>query len=130
MPPRGRLTADEALNFGSVLSVFSILTLGVLVNWTAGILLAITIGFSYLFSTINPVPHLLPDLQDQQRAALAANVKAPLVYANVALRRWQPFIERGVHILVEKPIAPTSTERRRLIAFTPIRNFLNKWYPT
>jgi protoheme IX farnesyltransferase len=31
-----------------VLSVFSILTLGVLVNWTAGILLAITIGF-YLF---------------------------------------------------------------------------------
>jgi protoheme IX farnesyltransferase len=46
--PRGRLTADEALNFGSVLSVFSILTLGVLVNWTAGLLLAITIGF-YLF---------------------------------------------------------------------------------
>ena len=46
--PRGRLTADEALSFGSVLSVFSILTLGVLINWTAGILLAITIGF-YLF---------------------------------------------------------------------------------
>ncbi len=46
--PRGRLTADEALNFGAVLSVFSILTLGVLVNWTAGLLLAITIGF-YLF---------------------------------------------------------------------------------
>ena len=36
------------MNFGSVLSVFSILTLGVLVNWTAGLLLAITIGF-YLF---------------------------------------------------------------------------------
>ncbi len=35
--PRGRLTADEALSFGSVLSVFSILTLGVLVNWTAGL---------------------------------------------------------------------------------------------
>jgi protoheme IX farnesyltransferase len=31
-----------------VLSVFSVLTLGVLVNWTAGALLAITIGF-YLF---------------------------------------------------------------------------------
>ncbi len=46
--PRGRLTAGEALSFGSVLSVFSVLTLGVLVNWTAGALLAITIGF-YLF---------------------------------------------------------------------------------
>lgn len=50
------------------------------------------------------VPHLLPDLQDQQRAALAANVKAPLVYANVALRRWQPFIERGVH-MIHAPMA-------------------------
>jgi heme o synthase len=46
--PRGRLTRDEALSFGTVLAVFSILTLGVLVNWTAGILLAVTIGF-YLF---------------------------------------------------------------------------------
>jgi protoheme IX farnesyltransferase len=46
--PRGRLTRDEALSFGTVLSVFSILTLGVLVNWTAGALLALTIGY-YLF---------------------------------------------------------------------------------
>lgn len=46
--PRGRVTADEALVFGSVLSVFSVLTLGVLVNWVAGGLLAFTIGF-YLF---------------------------------------------------------------------------------
>jgi protoheme IX farnesyltransferase len=46
--PRGRLTRDEALSFGTVLSVFSILTLGVLVNWVAGALLALTIGY-YLF---------------------------------------------------------------------------------
>jgi protoheme IX farnesyltransferase len=46
--PRGRVTADEALTFGSILAVLSILTLGVLVNWTAGALLALTIGF-YLF---------------------------------------------------------------------------------
>jgi protoheme IX farnesyltransferase len=46
--PRGRLTRDEALSFGAVLAVFSILTLGVVVNWTAGILLAVTIAF-YLF---------------------------------------------------------------------------------
>lgn len=46
--PRGRVTAGEALTFGSILAVLSILTLGVLVNWTAGALLALTIGF-YLF---------------------------------------------------------------------------------
>jgi len=46
--PRGLLTREEALSFGAVLAVFSILTLGVLVNWTAGALLALTIAF-YLF---------------------------------------------------------------------------------
>jgi heme o synthase len=46
--PRGRVTADEALSFGGVLATGSVLTLGVLVNWTAGALLAVTIAF-YLF---------------------------------------------------------------------------------
>lgn len=46
--PRGRVSADEALSFGGVLSVGSVLTLGVLVNWTAGALLALTIAF-YIF---------------------------------------------------------------------------------
>ncbi len=46
--PQGRVTPAEALAFGSVLSVFSVMTLGVLVNWTAGALLALTIAF-YLF---------------------------------------------------------------------------------
>jgi protoheme IX farnesyltransferase len=46
--PRGHVTADEALAFGVVLAAGSVATLGVLVNWTAAALLAITIGF-YLF---------------------------------------------------------------------------------
>jgi len=46
--PRGRVTADEALTFGGVLSVGSVVTLGVLVNWTAGALLALTIAY-YIF---------------------------------------------------------------------------------
>ena len=46
--PRGRVTADEALLFGTILSVFSVLTLGLLVSWVAGALLALTIGF-YIF---------------------------------------------------------------------------------
>lgn len=46
--PRGRISSDEALSFGGVLSVGSVLTLGVLVNWMAGALLALTIAF-YIF---------------------------------------------------------------------------------
>ncbi len=46
--PRGHVTADEALAFGSVLSVLSVMTLGLIVNWAAGALLALTIAF-YVF---------------------------------------------------------------------------------
>jgi heme o synthase len=46
--PRGRVTAAEALSFGTFLSVASVLTLGLLVNWFAGAFLAFTIGF-YIF---------------------------------------------------------------------------------
>ncbi|MGN6549005.1 MAG: heme o synthase [Pararhizobium sp.] len=43
--PTGRVRPDEALVFGLVLSAFSIVTLGLLVNWLAGALLAFTIFF-------------------------------------------------------------------------------------
>ena len=46
--PRGRVSADEALSFGTILSVASVVMLGVLVNWVAGALLAMTIAF-YIF---------------------------------------------------------------------------------
>jgi protoheme IX farnesyltransferase len=46
--PRGRVSPEEALQFGIVLSVFSVVTLGVLVDWVAGALLALTIAY-YLF---------------------------------------------------------------------------------
>jgi protoheme IX farnesyltransferase len=46
--PRGHVAPDEALAFGVVLAAGSVSVLGVLVNWTAGALLALTIGF-YLF---------------------------------------------------------------------------------
>jgi heme o synthase len=46
--PRGRVTADEALTLGIVLSLFSVLTLALIVNYTAGALLAFTIAF-YIF---------------------------------------------------------------------------------
>lgn len=46
--PRGNVTREEALAFGIVLSIFSVMTLGLLVNWVAGLLLAITIAY-YIF---------------------------------------------------------------------------------
>lgn len=46
--PRGRVSKDEALALGVVLSCFSVLVLGLATNWLAAGLLALTIGF-YLF---------------------------------------------------------------------------------
>ena len=46
--PTGRVNPDEALSFGIVLSVLSVLTMGVAVNWTAAALLTIANLF-YVF---------------------------------------------------------------------------------
>ena len=46
--PQGRITRDEALGFGSVLAVGSVLVMGLAVNWVAAAILALTIGF-YIF---------------------------------------------------------------------------------
>ena len=50
--PRGRITPDEALTFGTVLAIGAVGTLGVIVNWVAGALLAFTIGFYVLVYTM------------------------------------------------------------------------------
>jgi protoheme IX farnesyltransferase len=43
--PAGRITPDEALSFGLILSVGSVLALGLIANWLAAALLAFTILF-------------------------------------------------------------------------------------
>ena len=50
--PRGRVTPGEALAFGLTLSFFSVMTLGILVNWFAGALLAFTIFFYVVVYTM------------------------------------------------------------------------------
>ena len=50
--PSGRVTPGEALGFGLVLSALSVMTLGVLVGWLAGSLLAFTIFFYVVIYTI------------------------------------------------------------------------------
>jgi heme o synthase len=50
--PRGRITSGEAMAFGLTLAFFSVLTLGILVNWLAGALLAFTISFYAVIYTM------------------------------------------------------------------------------
>ena len=50
--PRGRITQGEAMAFGLILSFFSVLTLGILVNLLAGALLAFTIFFYVVVYTM------------------------------------------------------------------------------
>src|SRR6266436_1808527 len=50
--PRGRITRAEALTFGMTLACCSVMTLGILVNWFAGALLAFTIFFYVVIYTM------------------------------------------------------------------------------
>jgi len=50
--PQGRITPDEALTFGLILSCLSILTLSITVSWVAGGLLAFTIFFYVVIYTM------------------------------------------------------------------------------
>ena len=50
--PEGRIEADAALAFGLVLSLLSIMTLGLIVNFVAGALLALTIAFYIVIYTM------------------------------------------------------------------------------
>ncbi len=50
--PQGRVTPDEALTFGMILSAGSVITLGVIVNWLAAGLLALTIAFYVVVYTM------------------------------------------------------------------------------
>jgi len=54
------------------------------------------------------IPYIMPELLPAQREALANNIKAPLVYTNVLLRNWHPWVKLGVHEIV----APMSIHSR------------------
>jgi spermidine dehydrogenase len=42
------------------------------------------------------IPYLMPQLPAAQRAALARNVRTPLVYTNLLVRDWRPWVALGV----------------------------------
>src|SRR5260370_28258463 len=52
MIPGRRITPPEATAFGNKLAFFSVMTLGILVNWVAGGLLAFTIFFYVVIYTM------------------------------------------------------------------------------
>jgi spermidine dehydrogenase len=59
------------------------------------------------------IPHIVPDLPQAQRRALARNVKTPLVYTNVLVRNWLPWVRLGVHSIS----APMSFHSRVALDF-------------
>jgi spermidine dehydrogenase len=42
------------------------------------------------------IPNLMPELPERQREALAYPVKVPMMYTNVLIRNWTPFVKLGV----------------------------------
>ncbi len=42
------------------------------------------------------IPYLVPELPAEQKAALAYGVKVPMMYTNVFVRNWHPFVKLGV----------------------------------
>jgi spermidine dehydrogenase len=42
------------------------------------------------------LPHICPDMPEEQAAALGSSVRAPLVYTNVLIRNWQSLARLGV----------------------------------
>jgi spermidine dehydrogenase len=42
------------------------------------------------------IPYLVPEIPDKQKEALFYPVKVPMVYTNVLLKRWTPFVKLGV----------------------------------
>jgi spermidine dehydrogenase len=59
------------------------------------------------------IPYIMPELPEQQRDALLQNVKTPLVYSNVVIRNWQPFVKLKVHDIT----APMSFHTRVKLDF-------------
>lgn len=46
------------------------------------------------------IPWICTELSDEQKTALAANVRAPLIYANAVVRNWQAWAKAGTHSIL------------------------------
>ena len=57
------------------------------------------------------IPHIMPELPAPQRAALAQNVKTPIVYTNVLVRNWRAFVNLKVNAITRADGVPPSGRR-------------------
>ena len=91
------------------------------------------------------IPYLMPELPPEQRAALALDVKLPLVYANVAIRNWRAFHKLGIeriyspwgffsNVKLDYPVSlggyrnPTSPDEPIVLHMVHIPNTPNQGY--
>src|SRR4051812_43525940 len=105
--PRGRVTEPEALAFGMTLAFFSVMTLGILVNWFAGALLAFTIFLYVVVYTmllkrwtaqnivIGGAAGALPPVVGWGAGAGSLSVGAPLLFFFIFFLAPPPFLGLG-----------------------------------
>lgn len=133
--PMGRIDPGVALGFGLFLSVFSVVTLGLLVNWVASALLALTIAFYIVVYTMwlkRNTPHNIviggaagafPPMVGWAAATGTVGVESILLFAIIflwtpphfwalALYRCRDYAKAGVPML---PVVAGGNETRRQI---------------
>ncbi|HXZ18935.1 MAG TPA: NAD(P)-binding protein [Candidatus Acidoferrales bacterium] len=72
-------------------------TAGVTVTYSSGGKLSIVRGAKCVLACWNfVIPFICPSIPDEQKEALSSEAKVPLVYTNVAITNWQPFVKLGV----------------------------------
>ena len=71
--PAGRVNADEALAFGVVLSIGSVVVMGLAVNWLAAGLLALTIGYYVFLHHVAKAPNPAEYCRGRCRRRLSAD---------------------------------------------------------
>ena len=72
--PRGAVEPDAALSFGGVLAVFSVMLMGLAVNWTAAALLAFTIFFYVVdLHDVAEAPHAAEHRDRRRRRRVPAD---------------------------------------------------------
>ena len=134
--PQGRIAADEACGFGLVLSIASVMTMGLAVNWLAAGLLAFTIFFYVVIYTmwlkrstpqnivIGGAAGALPPVIGW--AAVTGHVEVPALalftiiflwtpphFWSLALNRREDYARAGVPMM---PVVSGETATRRQIA--------------
>lgn len=61
-----------------------------------GLTKSVTANHTVLACPHAVIPYICPELPDLQKKAMKENVRVPVVYANIFVRNWKPFVKAGV----------------------------------